>query len=76
MTDVDYTQWKLEAETLCTEAGIPVPSEHILETMYDDGLEADEILNENIRGRYDRNSSRPVAHSVSDYLKLQFPNLD
>lgn len=50
----EFETWRHAAARAATADGVPLPEDHILENMFDDGCEPDEVADSRIIARYVR----------------------
>lgn len=54
MSADEFRRWAAEAAEICRGAGMDVPEDDALRSMYDDGMEPEDAAAQSIRKRYER----------------------
>lgn len=65
MTDPEYAAWLSQVRSKMSAA---MPDSHVLQHMYDDGLEPADVANPAILARYKPHARRPQGQTLSDMV--------
>jgi hypothetical protein len=64
----EFAAWAREVEALLNERAIEVPAQSTLQNMFDDGLDAEDLLDPKTRQRYVVERARTARSNVGDIL--------